>query len=218
MLLKKSIMAVMSLITASLMCGMLYMPVSASELTMYDVSGNDVCTSSEPVADVQETVCIVDPITEPVIEIVMPTLPRYPYTERDLYELAKVVAHEARGEGRDGQVAVVEVVLNRVKSPLFKQTDIHSVLFARGQFSGIQNFDNWAEPSPEIVALVKGVLDGTEPLVLNCDQIVFFRNPGAANHGNNWNGNNATFYVTINHHDFYYSNKDVPVAAVASKI
>ncbi len=36
--------------------------------------------------------------------------------------LAQTVYHEARGEGVDGQVAVAEVVLNRVEDPRFPQT------------------------------------------------------------------------------------------------
>lgn len=48
--------------------------------------------------------------------------------------LAMVVYREARGESYDGQKAVVEVVLNRVKSAVFPNT-IFDVVYADGQFS-----------------------------------------------------------------------------------
>jgi spore germination cell wall hydrolase CwlJ-like protein len=42
--------------------------------------------------------------------------------ERELTCLAQALYHEARGEGRAGQLAVAEVVLNRVESPRFPDT------------------------------------------------------------------------------------------------
>lgn len=44
-------------------------------------------------------------------------------SEDDIYTLACLVYHEARGESFEGQVAVIEVVLNRMLSPHFPDTD-----------------------------------------------------------------------------------------------
>lgn len=47
--------------------------------------------------------------------------------------LAQLVSAEARGEPLEGQIAVANVVLNRVRSPLFPDT-IHAVIYQAGQF------------------------------------------------------------------------------------
>lgn len=64
------------------------------------------------------------------------TEPRYPdiiLSEEDKLLLAKLVWLEARGEDMDGQQAVAEVVLNRVKSPYFPNT-VSEVIWAENQF------------------------------------------------------------------------------------
>ena len=48
--------------------------------------------------------------------------------------LADVIYAEARGESRAGQVAVAEVVMNRVESPHFPKT-VCSVVRQKGQFA-----------------------------------------------------------------------------------
>ena len=64
------------------------------------------------------------------------TDPRYPdiiLSEEDKLLLAKLIWLEARGENMDGQQAVAEVVLNRVKSPYFPDT-VSEVIWAENQF------------------------------------------------------------------------------------
>ena len=64
------------------------------------------------------------------------TVQRYPditLSEEDKLLLAKLVWLEARGEDMDGQQAVAEVVLNRVKSPYFPNT-VSEVILAENQF------------------------------------------------------------------------------------
>lgn len=57
-------------------------------------------------------------------------------SEEDVETLARLVWLEARGEPFEGQVAVVEVVLNRILSDRFPdQDDVQTVVFAEGQFS-----------------------------------------------------------------------------------
>lgn len=59
--------------------------------------------------------------------------------------LAKVVYHEARGEPREGQLAVAHVVMNRVADDRFPDT-ICEVVFEKRQFTGIskrKNYDNF---------------------------------------------------------------------------
>ena len=68
----------------------------------------------------------------------------------DTHLMAQLVYHEARGECFDGQVAVAEVVLNRVASPLFPNTIEEVVMQRTGrvwQFSPAPYIDK-AKPGP----------------------------------------------------------------------
>lgn len=56
------------------------------------------------------------------------------YTVNDLDCLAEALYFEARGEGRQGQAAVAEVILNRVKSSRFPNS-VCGVINQRSQFS-----------------------------------------------------------------------------------
>ncbi|QLC26170.1 cell wall hydrolase [Parasphingopyxis algicola] len=51
--------------------------------------------------------------------------------------LVRTISNEARGEPRDGKLAVAQVVMNRVASPLFPDT-ICGVVYQRRQFSNIR--------------------------------------------------------------------------------
>jgi spore germination cell wall hydrolase CwlJ-like protein len=53
--------------------------------------------------------------------------------------LAKVVLYEAGSEPRAGQLAVAQVVMNRVRSPRFPNS-ICGVIYQRGQFSAIRSY------------------------------------------------------------------------------
>lgn len=53
--------------------------------------------------------------------------------------LAKVVLYEAGAEPRAGQLAVAQVVMNRVRSPRFPNS-ICGVIYQRGQFSAIRSY------------------------------------------------------------------------------
>ena len=55
-------------------------------------------------------------------------------SDADLTLLAQIVYLEARGEPYEGQVAVAEVVLNRVLSDAFPDT-VSEVIYQRGQFT-----------------------------------------------------------------------------------
>jgi spore germination cell wall hydrolase CwlJ-like protein len=60
-------------------------------------------------------------------------------SETELNCLAKVVLYESGSEPRAGQVAVAQVVMNRVRSPRFPNS-ICAVIYQRGQFSAIRSF------------------------------------------------------------------------------
>lgn len=52
----------------------------------------------------------------------------------DVECLAKNIYHEARGESLEGQIAVAQVTLNRVRNPQFDNT-VCAVVYAPSQFS-----------------------------------------------------------------------------------
>ncbi|WP_282602721.1 cell wall hydrolase [Paracoccus sp. PARArs4] len=56
------------------------------------------------------------------------------YSQQDLQCLAEALYHEARGEGRQGQAAVAEVILNRVDSRTFPSS-VCGVINQPSQFS-----------------------------------------------------------------------------------
>jgi len=59
--------------------------------------------------------------------------------DAELTCLARVILYEAGAESRAGQLAVGQVVMNRVRSPRFPNT-ICAVINQRGQFSAIRSF------------------------------------------------------------------------------
>lgn len=84
---------------------------------------------------------------------------------RELECLTKVILYEAGAESRAGQVAVAQVVMNRVESPRFPDT-ICGVVYQPGQFSAIRSFNpprnaRWNRA----MALARDVLDGHEAMV-----------------------------------------------------
>lgn len=73
------------------------------------------------------------------------------FSDEDVYILACLVYHEARGECFDGQVAVVEVVLNRMLSDYFPDT-VEEVVF--------QKYGDVWQFSPRSVPLLGGAGQG----------------------------------------------------------
>lgn len=62
-----------------------------------------------------------------------------PVSPTELACMTKVILYEAGSEVRDGQIAVAQVVMNRVKSPRFPNS-VCGVIHQRGQFSSIRSF------------------------------------------------------------------------------
>lgn len=60
--------------------------------------------------------------------------------DRELTCLAKVVVHEAGNQSRAGQLAVAQVVMNRVRSPRFPNT-VCGVVMQRGQFFNVHAYN-----------------------------------------------------------------------------
>lgn len=101
-------------------------------------------TAPAPEVDVTATPPVPAEETSTAAEVEEPAAPEPPISryagialsEEDVETLARLVWLEARGEPFEGQVAVVEVVLNRILSPAFPDT-VDEVVYQRDpvQFS-----------------------------------------------------------------------------------
>ena len=93
--------------------------------------------------------------------------------DRELECLAKIVVHEAGNQSRAGQLAVAQVVMNRVRSPRFPNT-ICGVAMQPGQFFNVHRYTpprdaRWRRA----VEIARDARDGvSEPVVGNA---LFFR-------------------------------------------
>jgi N-acetylmuramoyl-L-alanine amidase len=111
--------------------------------------------------------------------------------------LAKVVLHEAGNQSRTGQVAVAEVVMNRLQDPRgrFGRT-ICGVVLQRGQFFNVQAYNARRDPRwRTAVEVARAVRDGQHEEVTNGG--LFFRTA----YGAGFPG--RTRVATIGAHAFY---------------
>jgi N-acetylmuramoyl-L-alanine amidase len=121
------------------------------------------------------------------------------YNEDDLYWLSRIISAEAKGEPLLGQIAVGNVVLNRVRSKSYPNT-IYGVIFDRKygtQFSPVSFGTIYQKPTASAVIAAKICLEGYSL----SDEVLFFLNPRIAT--NNWIVRARPYAFTIGNHDFY---------------
>ncbi len=121
------------------------------------------------------------------------------YNQTDLYWLSRIISAESAGESLYGQIAVGNVVLNRVRSRQFPNT-VYGVIFDRVggvQFSPVAMGTIYKTPSASSVIAAKICLEGYSI----SDEILFFMNPRIAT--SNWISKNRPFAFSIGNHDFY---------------
>ena len=121
------------------------------------------------------------------------------YREDEVYWLSKIISAESKGESLIGQIAVGDVILNRVKSPLYPNT-IYGVIFDRKygvQFSPTLDGTIYRDASYTSVLAAKICLEGTSL----SDNALFFLNPRAAE--SNWIVKSREYAYSIGGHDFY---------------
>ncbi|AEF94339.1 spore cortex-lytic enzyme [Desulfotomaculum nigrificans CO-1-SRB] len=83
-------------------------------------------------------------------------------SRQDLYDLARVVYGEARGESFEGQVAVASVVLNRLRSGQFGHT-VQDVIFQPWAFTAVHDGQFYLEPDATAFQAVQAALSGWDP-------------------------------------------------------
>jgi len=125
--------------------------------------------------------------------------PREEYDEDALYWLSRIISAESRGESLEGQIAVGNVVLNRVADKDFPDT-IYGVIFDDrwgGQFEPVRNGTVYQTPTEKSVVAAKLCLAGACVV----GESLYFLDPDKAE--NLWTVYNRPYLMTIGVHDFY---------------
>jgi len=121
------------------------------------------------------------------------------YDEETLYWLSRVISAESRGEPLEGQIAVGNVVLNRVRSDKYPNTVKEVVFDRRGgvQFEPTANGTIYDEPTASAVQAAKLCLDGADQV----GDAIYFYAPALS--AGAWIVKNCTYIKTIGCHKFY---------------
>ena len=121
------------------------------------------------------------------------------YNSTDLYWLSRIISAEAKGEPFAGQIAVGNVVLNRVKSSQFPNT-VKGVIFDTKygtQFSPVSSGTIYQAPTASAIRAAKVCLEGYSLST----QMIYFYNPSIAT--SSWIGRTRPYIMTIGNHKFY---------------
>ena len=119
--------------------------------------------------------------------------------EDKLYWLSRIISAESRGEPLLGQIAVGNVVLNRVADKQFPNT-VKEVIFDDKyaiQFEPVENGTVYDEPTDSAVLAAKISLEGADVI----GSALYFYAPALS--PVNWINQNRPFYMTIGCHDFH---------------
>lgn len=121
------------------------------------------------------------------------------WTEEDLYWLSRIISAESQGESLAGQIAVGNVICNRVDSDQFPDT-IKGVVFDKKngvQFEPVSNRTIHNEPTAQSVLAARLVLAGADA----AGESLYFFNPALSQ--GSWVRANRTYHMTIGCHRFY---------------
>lgn len=100
-------------------------------------------------------------------------------SQGDIYDLARLVHGEARGESFEGKVAIVAVVINRLESKKFGNS-VKQIIFEPGAFTAISDGQFYMEPDESSYQAVQAALRGWDPT----GGAVYYWNPATAT--NKW--------------------------------
>ena len=121
------------------------------------------------------------------------------YREDEVFWLSRIITAESSGESLLGQIAVGDVILNRVKSNQYPNT-IWGVIFDKKygvQFSPVLDGRIYNTPTYTSTLAAKICLEGTSL----SDDAIFFLNPRTAQ--SSWIIKSREYAYTIGGHDFY---------------
>ena len=120
------------------------------------------------------------------------------YDADTLYWLSRIISAEARGEPLTGQIAVGNVVFNRIKDPEFPDT-VYGVIFDRvngTQFTPVDDGSVYDSPKYISVIAAKLCLEGAD---YSCGATYFISDKVTSC----WAMSNKTLITTIGGHRFY---------------
>ena len=130
-----------------------------------------------------------------------PLTPASKYYDQDsVYWLSRIISAESAGEPLLGQIAVGNIVMNRVKSRDFPNS-IYSVIFDRKwgiQFTPVANGTIYNSPYYTSVIAAQICLEGYSV----SSDVLYFMEPTISTSG--WIKSNRRYAFSIGHHDFYY--------------
>ncbi len=121
------------------------------------------------------------------------------YNQEDLYWLSRIISAESRGEPLLGQIAVGNVVLNRVASSQYPST-VKGVVFDKKhgvQFSPVSDGSVYNPPTASAVTAAKICLEGYTV----SEKVLFFFAPKVVS--SSWISKNRPYAFTIANHRFY---------------
>lgn len=118
------------------------------------------------------------------------------YAQDVLYWLSHIIHAESGNQPLEGQIAVGNVIMNRVASPLFPNT-VYEVIHQTNQFTPVRNGTINREPKPLSIVAAKLVMEG----VNTAGDSLYFINPRIS--GNSWVARTRSHVTTIASHSFY---------------
>ena len=121
------------------------------------------------------------------------------YNAVDLYWMSRIIYAESGAEPPEGQIAVGNVVLNRVASAEFPNS-VPGVIFDQTngiQFEPVENGTVYRAPSPRSLEAARQVLDGENTV----GDAMYFYAPALSQ--GTWINANRTYLKTIGCHRFY---------------
>lgn len=116
------------------------------------------------------------------------------YDSEAVYWLSRIIYCESGNQVLEGQIAVGNVVLNRVSDPKFPNS-IYAVIFQKNQFGPASSGSINRDPNESSVIAAKLALDGAVVL----DGVLFFNRAGQVCYASR----NRTYVATIGNHAFY---------------
>lgn len=127
------------------------------------------------------------------------TPPHAGYDADQLYWLARIISAESQGEPLEGQIAVGNVVLNRVAHKDFPDSIFDVIFDGRwgGQFEPVRNGTIYNAPAESSVIAAKLCLEGA----VTAGSSLYFFDPSKAQ--NFWVSDNRPYLTTIGCHNFY---------------
>lgn len=140
----------------------------------------------------------IEQVSQPVNQSFSTSVP-YNGTEEDVDLLARLVSREIGGGSDIHKQMVAEVILNRVKSPLFPNT-LRGVIEQSGQFDDVENYWTQREPEASTYEAVRKAMAGSN---VAQGALYFYAPAWASASSAKWFETSLTFITEIEGHRFF---------------